>query len=189
RHARQALGDLRLVAAHDDVVVGRAGDAVEVRARHPAVLGEDLGLAGEALHGAVEGRRIGVGRRYAQGDLLPTTGDPQRQAARLEGEWTGDGAVDVVVPAVEGDLTGAPGLAHDLHALLEHLQPLAGPREAVAVGAPLMLVPARTDAHLEPPAAHVVDRGGRLGQVHRRAVGHAGAHLPEAHPLGARRQR
>src|SRR5690606_30552696 len=185
----EPVGHLGLVAPDRDVVVRRADDAVVVGADVAAVLGEDRGLVGEGLRRPVEVRVVGVARRDAQRHALTPAGDPQRHTTLLEGERPTDGAVDRVVHAAEGGHALAPGLAHDLHALLEHGQPLPGPREAVPVGAPLVLVPARTDPHLDAATADVVHGRGHLGQVHRRAVGHAGAHLPEPDPLGRGRER
>ena len=172
------------VAADHDVVVGRAGDRAEVGARVCAVPAEDRALVFEALRTAVEVRVLRVLRRDLQRHLLAAAGDPERDAAGLQRERAADRAVDLVVLAVEGRGAGGPGLAHDLDALVEPPEPLAGAGEAVAVGPPLVLVPAAADAHLDAAARDDVDGGGDLGEVGRVAVAHAGAHLAEAHPLG-----
>jgi hypothetical protein len=69
-----------------------------------------------------------------------------------------------VLTGERGDAV-APGLNHDLDPLGEHGEPVAGRREAVAVGVPLVLVPAGADAHLGPPAGDDVDRRGDLREV------------------------
>ena len=76
-----------------------------------------------------------------------------------------------------------PGLVHDLDALAEAGEALADAREAVAVGAPLVLVPAGADAHLDAAAGDDVDRRRDLREVRGVAVAHAGAHLAEPHPV------
>ena len=64
-----------------------------------------------------------------------------------------------------------------------------GGREAVAVGPPLVLVPARADAHLDAAAGDDVAGGGHLREVGGVAVAHARAHLAQPHPLGDRAER
>ena len=110
---------------------------------------------------------------------LPGTEVPCRGAST-------DGAVDaVVLPGIRG-LPVHPHLPHDLDALAQGTQPLARPGEAVAVGPPLVLVPAGADPHLDPSLGDDVDGGGDLGQVGRVAVRHAGAHLTQPDPPGDR---
>src|SRR5690606_24152860 len=86
----------------------------------------------------------------------------------------------------KGRLAGLPRLLHDLHALGQRRDARPDVGEAVAVGTPLVLVPARADAHLDAPARDVVDRRGDLREVGGVAVAHARAHLPEAYARGAR---
>ena len=64
--------------------------------------------------------------------------------------------------------------------------PLRRVREAVAVGAPLVLVPAGADAGVEPAVAGHVDRRGDLGVEGRVAVAVAADHLPDVHALVSR---
>ena len=64
-------------------------------------------------------------------------------------------------------------------------QPLADRREAVAVGPPLVLLPAGADAELEAAAADDVDRRGHLGRERRVAEPGADDHVAEPDPLGA----
>ena len=123
-------------------------------------------------------------RRDLQRHLLAAAGDPQRRAAVLQRLRRDDGTVDVIVLAVERDSSVAPGVAHDLDALVEPAQPDACRREAVPVGLPLVLVPAAADTHLDPPAGDDVGGGGHLRQIDRVAIAHRRAHLAE---LDARR--
>ena len=55
-------------------------------------------------------------------------------AVGLQRPGRDDGAVDLIVLALEADLAVPPGVTHDLHALVESAQPYSGRREAVAVG-------------------------------------------------------
>ena len=106
----------------------------------------------------------------------------QRVALQRAGE--AQGPVGAEVLAGVGRATGRPHLAHDLDALAQRLEPVAGTGEAVAVGLPLVLVPAGADAHLEATLGDDVDGGRDLRQVGGVAVAHAGAHLAEPDPAG-----
>src|SRR5690606_29184824 len=133
---------------------------LEVGAVLRAVPTKDLALARELFGSAVEVRVAGVLRGDAERHLLAAACHPDRDAALLHGERTHDRAVDPVVLAVEVGVSALPRLAEDLHALVEHAQTLGRLGESVAVRAPLVLVPARADPHLEPAPRHVVDRRG-----------------------------
>ena len=183
------LRDLGLGGADDHVVVGRADDRVEVGADRPGSAPRAASTCGAKPGRAVEVGVLRVLRRDPQRHLLAAPGDPQRDPAVLQRQRPDDRAVDLVVPAVQRGHALGPGLAHDLHALVEHPQPLPAPREAVAVGPPLVLVPAGADAHLDPAAGDDVAGGRHLGQVGRVAVAHARAHLAEPDPLGDRSER
>ncbi len=78
---------------------------------------------------------------------------------------------------------------HDLDALAQAAEALGDGRETVAVGLPLVLVPAAADAHLRTTTRDRVDGGGDLREIGRVAVAHAGAHLAEAHAVGRRGER
>ena len=96
--------------------------------------------------------------------------------------------VDVVVLAIECRDAVRPELAHDLHAFVEHADPVTRGRESVAVRLPFVLVPASADTHLGPSTRDDVDGRRDLGEVGRIAIPHAGAHLPQPNPLGACRE-
>src|SRR5690606_19760774 len=76
----QAVRDVALGLADDDVVVGRPRDLADVAAQVAAVLLEHGGLVGEALGRSVEVRVLGVLRRDAQRLLLAAARDPQGDA-------------------------------------------------------------------------------------------------------------
>ncbi len=86
----QALLHLCLGAADGDVVVGGAGDGLEIGPGLGAVLAQDLGLVREAGGRAVKVGVVGVLRRDGEGDLLAaaiqsapvTIGNSSRRAER-----------------------------------------------------------------------------------------------------------
>src|SRR5215217_5671415 len=99
--------------------------------------------------------------------------------------WTIDG----VVPTLEPGVVLRPHLVDDLDRFPEHAHPFGSLRETVAVGPPLMLVPAGADPGVEPAVAGHVDRGGNLGVEGRVAIAVAADHLPDVHPAGVACQR
>ena len=153
-----------------------------------AVPAQDLALVVELLDRAREVRVRRVLRGDLERHLLAAAGDPQRDAALLQRQRPDDRAVDLVVGAVERRRAGRPRLVHDLDALAQAPQAILDRREAVPVGAPLVLVPAAADAHLGASARDQVDGRGDLREVRRVAVAHRGAHLPEADAAGRRRE-
>ena len=144
---------------------------------------------------AVEVGVVGVLRGDPQGHLLAAAGDPHGDAVGLRARRRGAlqrprGSSARRRPG-SACRRGSPspwstsGGRSD--ALVERAEPLAGRGEAVAVGAPLVLVPAGADAHLDAAAGDDVDGRGDLREVGGVAVGHARAHLAEAHPARWRR--
>src|SRR5207237_7747960 len=67
--------------------------------------------------------------------------------------------------------------------LLEHSHPFLQLREAIAVGAPFVLVPAGADAGIQTSVAGDVNRRGDLGVERGVAIPVAADHLADAHPL------
>ena len=147
---------------------------------------EHVALVRELLEAAREVRVPRVLRRDPQRHLLAAARDPDRDPALLQRLGLQDRAVDPIVLPVEGRGARRPGLVHDLHALAEPREPLGHGRETVPVGAPLLLVPAAADAHLDASTRDHVDRRGDLREIGRVAVAHARAHLAEAYARGAR---
>ena len=93
---------------------------------------------------------------------------------RLDRRRAADRLVEPVVLALVRPVVVAPHLEADLHRLLQPLEALADRRERHAEPEVLALVPRRADAELGPAAGEHVERGHRLGQQPRVAVGHAG---------------
>src|SRR5260370_23372008 len=94
-----------------------------------------------------------------------------------------DRPVDRVVLPLEDRVVLGPHPVDDLAGLLEHAHALFELREAVTVGAPFMLVPARADPGIQTPVAGDVHGGGDLGVERRVAVAVAPDHLADANPL------
>jgi hypothetical protein len=120
-----------------------------------------------------------VARGDAQGLLLTASADEERQRSlhRLGHER---GVGQLVVLAVErGALVGEQALDH-LAGFVEAREALAERVERDAVGAVLVLLPARAEAEHDAAAAHVVERRGHLREHGRVAVGVAHDQRPEA---------
>ncbi len=79
--------------------------------------------------------------------------------------------------------------ADDLEGVVEHGQALLRLRKAVAVGEPLVALPAGADAQLEAPTADRVERGGHLRRERGVAEAVADDDVTEPDALGERRQR
>src|SRR5215210_210168 len=94
------------------------------------------------------------------------------------------GTVYRIELALENRLVLGPHAMDYLAGLPEHPHPFWYLGEAVAVGAPLVLVPASAQAEEEPSVAHHVYRRGDLSQKRRVAVAVAGDHLPYLYSLG-----
>ncbi len=124
-----------------------------------------------------------------QGDLLPAAANPEGRVGLADTLRLVDGAVDGVVPALEGRAILRPHAVDDLDRLAEHTHPLRHVGEAVAVGPPLVLVPAGADAGVEAAVAGDVHGGGDLGEEGGVAVAVAAHHLADLDPLGVPRER
>src|SRR5215210_2493152 len=119
-----------------------------------------------------------------QRDLLAAAPDPERWVGLLHALRLVYGPVYRVELALEDRLVLGPHAVNYLASLPEHPHPHRYLGEAVAVGAPLVLVPAGAEPEEEPPIAHHVDRRGHLGQERRVAVAVAGDHLADLHSFG-----
>ena len=111
----------------------------------------------------------------------------------IRGDWSPFGRLIAPVDAgVLAVVRRPPGLEHpgdDLEVVAQRAEPLADRREAVAVGPPLLLLPAGADPELEPAAGDDVDRRRHLGREGRVAEPGADDHVAEPDPLGDHRQR
>ena len=118
---------------------------------------------------------VGVAGHVAGGELLTAAADPDGDIA-VDGLGLADSVVDLVVAALERRALLRPEGAHDLDGLAHAMHPLGGLGEVEAVHGVLGLVPSRPDAHVQPPAAYVVDGDGHLGEERGVAVAVAGDH-------------
>src|SRR5207342_2494409 len=100
-------------------------------------------------------------------DSLAASRDPQWNAIVLQRFRLNYRTVHLIVLAIERHRPVAPGIAHDLHALVEPAQPHTGRRKAVTVCTPLVFVPTAADAHLDATAGNDVDGSGHLRQIDR----------------------
>ena len=99
-----------------------------------------------------------------------------------------DRATHLEVFALKGRVVLRPHAVDDLQRIAQLLQARRPVGIGVAVGAILVLVPARADTEDQPPVAHHVHGRGHLRQQCRVAVAVARHHLPDAHPLRIARQ-
>ena len=89
------------------------------------------------------------------------------------------------VPALERGSARSEHPGDDLEVVGEDVHPLTDGREAVAVGQPLVLLPAGADAELEAPTADDVEGGAQLRGQGRVAERGAHDHVPEADTRGS----
>ena len=111
----------------------------------------------------VEVELVGEPRRQPPRDLRSVAADEDRDPRLLQPLRLVDGVADVSVSTLERRPAGAEHPGDDLELIGEDGQSLAGRREAVAVGQPLVLLPAGADAEDRPAAADHVDRRDALG--------------------------
>src|SRR3982074_637963 len=123
-------------------------------------------------------------REQLEGDALTGTPDPERWMRLLHALGLVDGPVDRVVLPLEGGIVLGPHPVDDLAGLLEHPHPLPQFGEAVAVGAPFVLIPAGADAGVQTAVAGDVHGGGDLGVEGGVAIAVAADHLADTNPFG-----
>jgi hypothetical protein len=125
-------------------------------------------------------------------DAVALAADPDGRVRPLERRRVADGAVDGIVPALEARARLRPHPPDDLDPFRELVDPLPDARERDAVGAVLVLEPARPQTEIEPAAADDVQGGRHLGQDRRGAVRvaeHARAEAQTARVAGQRGER
>ena len=109
------------------------------------------------------------------------------------GRWTGFGwasrSRQDVVHAVERERLLAPMAHQHLELLLEHVHPDLRREEREPVRLVLALVPARSDAEIDPPSGHVVGGHDELGEDRRVAEARRRDERPEPQRRGCRGQR
>src|SRR5918997_1531154 len=176
------------VFEQEDVHGGGACDLLVVAPEVLAVPAQHAELVAQPLRVAADVAGVAPAGDEPQGDLLAAAPDPERRVRRLHALGLVYGPVYLVELAVEDYAVLGPHAVDDLAGLLEGAHPYRDLGEAVAVGAPLVLVPAGAEAEEEPAVAHHVDRRGDLGEERRVAVAVAGDHLPDLDALGVARE-
>ena len=151
----------------------------------------DHGQCGLDLRGRqrVEVELIGKPSGQPPGDGRAVTAHDDRDARLLEPLRLVDRLADVGVATFVCRPAGGQHPGDDLQVVGEDRQPFAGSREAVAVGPPLVLLPAAADPELHPTAAHDVEGRDRLGRETRISVGRRQDEVPQAGAGGRRRDR
>src|SRR5690606_17381834 len=128
---------------------------------------------------------IAILRDQLERHLRATAADPERNLeARLVALRLGDRTDDGEVLSFERRHGFRPHRADDLDALAEHGHALLRLREAIAIGAPLVLVPAGAVTGIEAAVACHVHGRRDLGEEGRLAIAVAVHHLADIDALG-----
>ena len=130
-------------------------------------------------------------RRQPPRDVRPVAPDHDRDPWPLDGLRDVDGVPDAAVPALErGVFMLVPGkhLGDHPEVVAEPGETLTRLREAVAVGEPLVPLPAGPDPELHPPAADRVHRRDHLGRERRVAERRADHDVAETYAARQGRQ-
>jgi hypothetical protein len=93
---------------------------------------------------------------------LASAPDPERRMRLLDTLGLVDRCVDRIVLALKTRVVFGPHAVDDLARLSDHPHPLAKLREAITISPPLVLVPTRPDARIQPATASNVHRRGYL---------------------------
>src|SRR5579862_2572495 len=96
---------------------------------------------------------VPIFRHQPERHLLATATNPQRRMGLLHTFGFVDWFVDGVIVARERRIVFRPHLDDDLTRFTEGAHAVACLREAIAIGAPLMLIPARAQPAIESPVA------------------------------------
>ena len=122
----------------------------------------------------------------AQGPPLARAADPERHRV-LQWLRLAPGVAQLEVAAIERRRLLRPEAAADAARLVQHVHPLADPREGDPVLVVLELVPRCAEAELEPSAGDVVDGRGHVREHGRVPVGDTDDDHPAANPRRVRR--
>src|SRR5688500_6954543 len=125
---------------------------------------------------------------YPLGQLFTPTTYREGWVRLLYGFWLVARFFQVVIFPLEVSLLLGPEQFEHFAGLVKLADALGGRRERDAVHIVFQLEPARAEAHVEPPVAHLVYGGGYLGEHGGVAVAVAAYHQAEAHTLGDRGQ-
>src|SRR5215212_2781303 len=161
--------DLRSRGLDDLLIV--AADILAVALEHIELVPNGLDVAHDVAGVAP------LGYQPERHSLAPAP-DPERRVWLLDAFRLVDWPIDRIVLAFKVGVILRPHAVDDLARLSKHAHPVAQLREAIPVSPPLVLVPARPDARIQPAMAGNVYRGGDLGVQRRVTVAVAADHLP-----------
>src|SRR5439155_17223825 len=147
----------------------RAACLVELRVRLLQLVDREEGPARAAGAAPPDVEAVGVAGGRAH-HPWSAAADPDRRVRSLCRLWGADRVHDAVVLAAERRSLLRPKARADLERLAELRHSITSPRELVAVGAVLVLLPSRTDAELDPAVRHLIDAGDGLREQRRVAV-------------------
>ena len=140
----------------------------------------------------VDVQLIRVARRQSPGHVRSIAAHHDRYPGLLQALWRVDRVLDVGVSALERGVRRAPGLEHcadHAKSVRERGEPLARVREAIAVGHPLVALPARADAELHATTGDDVHGGDHLGHQRRVPISIANHDVPQPDAVGHRGER
>src|SRR6266700_421977 len=159
-------------------------DIIVITPNVGAMLSNDIELMLDGIEVATDVARIAVLRDQLEGDFLAAAADEHRNVWLLHAFGLIDGPAHLVVLALEGCLFLRPHGEDDLYGFAQVAQAFGGIGVVVAVGAILVLVPARADAKVESSVAHYIDGTGHFRQQSRVTIAVAGDHLADADTFG-----
>src|SRR5215207_3131095 len=162
--------DLRARGLDNLLVV--AADILAVALKHIELVPDRLDVAHDVAG-------VAPLRYQPERDPLAAAPDPERWMRLLDALWLVDRPVDRIVLALKLREVLRPHPVDDLARFTEHAHPVAQLGEAIAVSPPLMLVPARPEARIQPAMASNVYRRGDLGVQRRVTVAVTANHLPD----------
>ena len=195
-----ALANFVVVSPDEDADHGRAGDLARIAADRPARLIEGRRDPSHLLGpGGDEVVLVGIARRQPHGPRLAVAADDDprphrpdrrrrspRDLHRLRVELR---VVDADPPAPVRPAVGlAPQPVEERQLVLDEVKAFADIRKVQPKLAVLLVVPARTDADLDPAAAHLVDRRDDLREHPRVAERDRRDERPEPDAFGLARK-
>ena len=190
RSQRSGVGDhLRVVVVVAEPDVRGEGDLLRVAADVRAAGRQNVTLLRELLRRAArEVPVVGVLGGERKGALLAAAPDADGRVRLLRPLRFVARILELVVLSVEGRRLLREQAGQHLAGLLEAIEALLHAAEFDAVGAGLLLVPARADAEFEPTVRDDVECAGHLGQHGGMAIVDAGDQHADAQPLRGLRQ-
>src|SRR5712692_2196310 len=131
---------------------------------------------------------IGVLRHQLERHLLTVTPDQQRDMWLLDALGLINGTTHLVILALKGGLFLCPHGANHLDRLAQLTQTFRGIRIRIAVSAVLVLIPACSNAEIEPSVTEYIDGARHFCQQRGMAITIARDHLADTYVAGITRQ-